>query len=205
MTRNSIAPIAAFLLAVVFTATPGLTVPPAPQTSGAQAQLATINQYCVGCHNDRARTGGFSLEGITPESIGQHAELFEKAVRKLRGRVMPPPGARQPEARAIDSLVAWLEDSLDRAEGKAHVPDQVVLHRLNRKEYANAVRDLLAVEIDASQLLPEDDTADGFDNIATALQVSPSFIEQYVIAARAVAVKAIGAPGARPSGWTFRA
>ena len=123
--------------------------------------------------------------------------MFEKAVRKLRGRVMPPPGARQPDAASVDSLVAWLEDSLDRAAAAdaSHLPDQVVLHRLNRKEYANAVRDLLAVEIDANELLPADDIAEGFDNIAAALQVSPSFIEQYVIAARAVAVKAIGRAG----------
>jgi len=191
-------------LSRVFTA-PQATTTPAPQASEAQAQLATIKQYCVACHNDRAKTGGVSFEGLTPERIGEHAELFEKAVRKMRGRVMPPPGARQPDAVAIDSLVAYLENSLDRAAGKTHLPDQVVLHRLNRKEYANAVRDLLAVDFDATEVLPTDDVAEGFDNIATALQVSPSFIEQYVIAARAVAVKAIGRPDARPGGWTFRA
>ena len=177
------------------------SVPP----SDAQLHVATIKQYCVGCHNDRAKTGGVSFEGVTPESIGQRADVFEKAVRKLRGRVMPPPGARQPEAAAIDSLVAWLENSLDRAAGQAHVPDRVVLHRLNRKEYANAVRDLLAVDFDATEVLPADDSAGGFDNNADALQVSPSFIEQYVIAARGVAVKAMGRPDARPGGWTFRA
>jgi len=181
----------------------------ASQTVDGQAQVATIKQYCAGCHNDRAKVGGVSFEGLTAESAGQsiaqHGELFEKAVRKLRGRVMPPPGARQPESASVDSLVSWLERSLDRAEGQAHVRDQVVLHRLNRKEYGNAVRDLLAVDIDASDLLPADDVAEGFDNIATALQVSPSFIEQYVIAARAVAVKAVGKPDARPGGWTFRA
>src|SRR5437867_5682027 len=210
MTKNPIAPIAVILpagvliasLAGVFTASPAATT---PQTSGPQVQLAIINQYCAGCHNDRAKTGGVSFEGLKAESIGERAEVFEKAVRKLRGRVMPPPGAKQPDAQAIDSLVGWLEDSLDKAAGKAHIPDQVVLHRLNRKEYANAVRDLLAVEFDAAATLPEDDTAEGFDNIATALQVSPSFIEQYVIAARLVAVKALGRPDARPSGWTFRA
>src|SRR5438105_11054076 len=169
MTRNSVALIAVVALAGV------LIGSPAAQTSGSDAQLATIKQYCVGCHNDRAKTAGVSFEALTPASIGQRAEVFEKAVRKLRGRVMPPPGARQPEPAAIDSLVAWLEDSLDRAAGLAHVRDQVVLHRLNRREYANAVRDLLAVEIDGAEFLPEDDTAEGFDNIATALQVSPSF------------------------------
>jgi hypothetical protein len=133
--------------------------------------------------------------------------VFEKAVRKLRGRVMPPPGARQPDGATVDSLVSFLENTLDRAGAAAppHLPDQIVLHRLNRKEYANAVRDLLDVEIQAGEFLPADDISDGFDNIAAALQVSPSFIEQYVIAARTVAVKALGKPDARPGGWTFRA
>jgi mono/diheme cytochrome c family protein len=211
MTKNPIPPIAVITLAGVlvaslagvFSAAPAA---PAPQTAAADVQLAAIKQYCAGCHNDRAKAGNASFEGLTTANIGQHADLFEKAVRKLRGRVMPPPGARQPDAKTIDSLVAWLEDSLDQAAvAKAHIADQVVLHRLNRKEYSNAVRDLLAVEFDASTILPEDDSAEGFDNIASALQVSPSFIEQYVIAARAVAVKALGRPDARPSGWTFRA
>src|SRR6187549_473374 len=177
----------------------------APEAAGAQGQLATMQQYCVSCHNDRAKVADVSFQGITPESIAQRAEVFEKAVRKMRGRVMPPPNARQPGAAAVDSLVSYLEDSLDRAETQAHVRDQVVLHRLNRREYTNAVRDLLAVDFDATEVLPADDIAEGFDNIASALQVSPSFIEQYVIAARAVAVKALGRPDARPGGWTFRA
>jgi hypothetical protein len=109
------------------------------------------------------KAGAVSFDGLTPESIGQHSDVFEKAVRKLRGRVMPPPGARQPDAASVDSLVGWLEDSLDRAAAAdvSHLPDQIVLHRLNRKEYANAVRDLLAVEIDANELLPADDIAEG--------------------------------------------
>jgi mono/diheme cytochrome c family protein len=185
--------------------------PAGPPAGGPQqnnvAQLATVKQYCATCHNDRMKSAAVSFEGLTPEMIGQHPDVFEKAVRKLRGRVMPPPNARQPEQAAVDSLVAWLESSLDRAAaaGPSHLPDDVVLHRLNRKEYANAVRDLLAVEFNAAEVLPADDIAEGFDNIASALQVSPSFIEQYVIAARAVAVKALGRPDARPGGWTFRA
>src|SRR5262245_21436159 len=208
----------AFAAAVLtFTVTAVLTAAQAPSaqrapvaqspaaTQSPDAQLATIKQYCVTCHNDRAKIGGVSFEGITADSVGQRAEVFEKAVRKLRGRVMPPPGAKQPQREATDSLITWLESSLDHAAGQKHIRDEVVLHRLNRKEYANAVRDLLAVDFDAAEVLPADDVADGFDNIATALQVSPSFIEQYVIAARAVAVKAIGRPDARPGGWTFRA
>jgi mono/diheme cytochrome c family protein len=201
------------LASVVFVAALTTQVFSAPQSqaptpasaSDAEKPLAAIKQYCVACHNDRAKTGGVSFEGMTAQSIGQHADVFEKAVRKLRGRVMPPPGSRQPDASTADALVAWLETSLDKTAGQAHVPDTTVLHRLNRKEYANAVRDLLAVDFDATSVLPADDVVDGFDNIAAGLQVSPSFIEQYVIAARAVAVKALGKADARAGGWTFRA
>ena len=197
------------LIAVLLVAVTGVVTrsqsPSAAQPPDGPAQLATVKQYCAGCHSDRVKAGGVSLEGLTAEAIAQRGDVFEKAVRKLRGRVMPPPGARQPESAAVDSLVAWLEHSLDRAATNAHVPDRLVLHRLNRKEYTNAVRDLLAVDFEAREVLPADDIAEGFDNIADALQVSPSFIEQYVIAARAVAVKALGRADARPGGWTFRA
>jgi mono/diheme cytochrome c family protein len=196
-------------LAVIGTAVGLIGVFTAPPASRAQdpadAQLATIKQYCSGCHNDKAKTGGVSFEGITASSIAKDPEVFEKAVRKLRGRVMPPPGAKQPDGKAVDSLVAWLEGSLDKVPSQAYVTDQVVLHRLNRKEYENAVRDLLLVDVNAAELLPPDDTAQGFDNIASALQVSPSFIEQYVLAARNVAVTALGKRDARASGWTFKA
>jgi mono/diheme cytochrome c family protein len=178
---------------------------PATPSAGAEEQLATVKQYCTGCHNDRSKMAGVSFEGLTPDAIAKHPDLFEKAVRKMRGRVMPPPSARQPDPAVVDSLVAWLEDSLDRAANPTYLRDDVELHRLNRKEYANAVRDLLAVDVDTAALLPADDVADGFDNIASALQVSPSFIEQYVIAARQVAVKALGRADARPGGWSFRA
>ena len=169
------------------------------------AQLATVKQYCATCHNDRVKTAGVSFDNLTVDGMRQHADVFEKAVRKVRGRVMPPPNSRQPNAQAADALVAWMEQTLDRGQSQAHVPDKLVLHRLNRKEYRNAVRDLLAVDFDATEVLPTDDVAEGYDNIAAALQVSPSFIEQYVIAARAVAVKAMGRKDARPGGWTFRA
>ncbi len=182
------------------------TVPrPSQAQDSADAQLATMKQYCSGCHSDKLKTGGVSFEGITAATVAQDPERFEKAVRKLRGRVMPPPGAKQPDGKVVDSLVAWLEDSLDKVPTQAYVTDQVVLHRLNRKEYENAVRDLLLVDVNGAELLPQDDVAQGFDNIASALQVSPSFIEQYVSAARNVAVEAMGKGDARPTGWTFRA
>jgi mono/diheme cytochrome c family protein len=191
---------AVILFAGVLAAAPATVAP-----ASADAQLATIQQYCVGCHNDKAKTGGVTFQGITAASIAKDPELFEKAVRKLRGRVMPPPGAKQPDGKAVDSLVAWLEDSLDKVPSQLHITDQVVLHRLNRKEYENAVRDLLSVDVDGAAVLPPDDTAQGYDNIASALQVSPSFIEQYVIAARNVAIEALGKRDARAQGWTFKA
>jgi mono/diheme cytochrome c family protein len=175
-----------------------------PPVNG-DAQLAMMKQYCTGCHNDKIKIGGASFDGITAASIAKNPELFEKAVRKLRGRVMPPPGAKQPDGKAVDSLVAYLEDSLDKLPEPAHVTDQLVLQRLNRKEYENAIRDLLLIEVSANELLPPDDTAQGYDNIASALQVSPSFIEQYVHAAHNVTEKAMGKADSRPQGWSFRA
>jgi mono/diheme cytochrome c family protein len=198
--KNSIPLIAAVSVAGVFIASR-----PSKAQDPADVQLATVKQYCSSCHNDKAKTGGVSFEGITAASIAKDPELFEKAVRKLRGRVMPPPNAKQPDGKAVDSLVAWLEGSLDKLPNEARVTDQVVLHRLNREEYQHAVHDLLLVDINAAELLPPDDTAQGFDNIASALQVSPSFIEQYVIAARNVALLAMGRRDARAQGWSFRA
>ncbi len=171
----------------------------------ADAQWALVEQYCVDCHNDAEYTADVSFEGLGHEHLGEHAELFETAVRKLRGRMMPPPGEPQPEEAAVTTLVTYLESELDAAAGAEHISDEVVLHRLNRKEYQNAVRDLLGLDIDAAQLLPQDDVAEHFDNIATALQVSPSFIEQYVIAARSIAIQAVGQPDARPGGTTYEA
>lgn len=197
--KTSIPLVAAVALVGVFTS-PSQSQSPDP----AAAQLATMKQYCAGCHSERLKTGGVSFEGISSASIAQDPERFEKAARKLRGRVMPPPGAPQPDGKAADALVAWLETSLDKIPEPAHISDQVVLHRLNRKEYQNAVRDLLLVEVKGNELLPPDDVAQGFDNIASALQVSPSFIEQYVIAARNVAIQAMGRSDARASGWSFR-
>jgi mono/diheme cytochrome c family protein len=193
-------------LTVVFAAQSNAPAPArAAAVPDAQAPLATMKEYCATCHSDRVKSGGVSFENVTAATVTGQADVFEKAVRKLRGRVMPPPGAKHPDDAAATALVTWLEATLDRSDTRAHISDRLVLHRLNRKEYENAVRDLLAVDFDAATVLPPDDVANGFDNIATALQVSPSFIEQYVTAAYSVAVKALGRADARPSGWTFRA
>ncbi len=113
---------------------------------------------------------------------------------------MPPAGNPQPDNQSVASFVSWMENTLDQSAAGHDDPGRVALHRLNRKEYANAVRDLLAVDIDPVEVLPPDDARDGFDNVADALQVSPSFLDQYLAAARTVAVKALGNRDARPVG-----
>jgi len=175
---------------VVFISAQSASVPPA-----SEPHLGTIKQYCATCHNDRMKAAGVSYEGLTPESIGQRADVFEKAVRKLRGRLMPPPGSRQPDQREVDSLVAWLEAKLDSGEGRrqakaGHVPAQ----RLTRTEFGTAVNDLLGIELNAEQLLPAEIEVNGFENIAAALSVSPAFLDQYVAAARLAAKLAVGDP-----------
>ena len=131
------------------------------------------------------------------------AKVWERAIRKLRGHLMPPPGNDQPDASTTRQLISWLEGSLDEAAQHHPRPGRVPLHRLNRKEYANAVRDLLDLRIEPSALLPSDDTSEGFDNIASALQVSPSFLDQYLGAARFVALQAVGDPSAKPLGTAY--
>src|SRR5712675_56012 len=132
---------------------------------------------------------------VSAESKAEHPEIFEKVVRKLRGRQMPPPGILQPSQQEVDALVGWLESTLDKSS-KAHLAGRVPVQRLNRTEYANAVKDLLAVEIDPNQYLPADIAVEGFTNVAAALTVSPTFLEQYVNVARIVSRMAVGKPAA---------
>ncbi len=163
---------------------------------------ALLDSYCIECHNAADATAGLVLESRDPARIADDAEVWEAVVRKLRGRMMPPPGGSRPAGPAVDAFVAALESSLDAAAGTPD-PGHVMLHRLNRKEYANAVRDLIALDVDPEALLPVDGSEAGFDNVATALQVSPSFIDQYLSAARTLAERAIGRPTARPVGTPY--
>src|SRR4051794_9762844 len=139
-----------------------------------ESQWSTIQTYCFGCHNKYVRAGNLFLDELGAESVPENPEIFEKAVRKLRGRQMPPPGTPQPSQQEVDALVGWLESTLDESS-KTHRAGHVPVQRLNRTEYANAVKDLLAVEIDPSQYLPADIAVEGFSNIAAALTVSPAF------------------------------
>jgi mono/diheme cytochrome c family protein len=173
----------------------------ARSAADAERHLATITQYCVACHNDRTKAAGVSFQGVTAASISEHAETWEKALRKLRGRQMPPPGSRQPDQKEIDAFVAWMEATLDAppasAEAQASalrrpVAGHVPIQRLTRTEFGAAVKDLLGIELDAESLLPAEIEVHGFDNIAAALSISPSFLDQYVAAARVAAKMAVG-------------
>lgn len=159
----------------------------------AEQNWQVVTTYCMDCHSRGEFSGDLVLEGLTPEQVPEHAETFELAIRKLRGRLMPPPGNPQPEQAEIDGLVSWLESTIDAGSElpkAGHVPAQ----RLNRTEYATAVEDLLGVRIDPVEYLPTEMEVDGFTNMAAALSVSPAFLEQYVSVARAVAKLAVGSP-----------
>ncbi len=145
----------------------------------------------MGCHSDRVRSGGLALSELNLDAVDQHAEIAEKVIRKLRGGLMPPAGARRPDRQSVAELVSWLENEIDTGVADRR-PGRVALRRLNRREYAYAIRDLLGFNIDAKALLPDDNVKGHFDNNAAALQVSPNFIDQYIYAARAVALEAVG-------------
>ncbi len=157
-----------------------------------ESQRALLDKYCVTCHNDRVKTANLSLQGLDLAKVADHAELWEKVIRKMRAGVMPPPDLPRPSLAEYEGLRDWLEDRIDRSAAATPNPGTVVLHRLNRTEYANAVRDLLALPIDPTTLLPADDAANGFDNIAGSLTLSPTLLESYASAAARVARMAVG-------------
>jgi hypothetical protein len=146
--------------------------------------------------------GGLAFDALSAERIADEAETWEAAIRMVRGGLMPPAGARRPDDHDLTSLVTWLAHEIDTAASEPN-PGRVSLRRLNRREYAYAIRDLLALNIDAEALLPEDNVAGHFDNNADALQVSPAFVDQYIHAARAIALEAVGDPNALPITTTY--
>ena len=173
-------------------------------SSAAAAQRALIDKYCVSCHSERLKTGGLVLEKVDANKVGDHAELWEKVVLKLRGGMMPPPTLPRPDKATLDGLATWAENELDRAYLSHSNPGRVGLHRLNRAEYGNAVRDLLGLQVDPAELLPADDSNYGFDNIADALTVSPVLLERYLSAAWKITSVAVGDPKITPTTQTFR-
>ncbi|MGH9785419.1 MAG: DUF1587 domain-containing protein, partial [Terriglobia bacterium] len=176
----------------------GLQTASLPPQASSQYR-AVLDRYCVTCHNERLRTANLLLDAADVENPRAGAEVWEKVVRKLRTGAMPPAGMPRPDQATYDSFAAYLETELDRLAAANPNPGRPAVHRLNRAEYSNAIRDLLAVDIDAGSLIPADDSGHGFDNIGDVLTVSPSLLDRYLSAARKVADLAMGDPGIRPA------
>jgi len=166
-------------------------------------ERALLDRYCITCHNSKAQTAGLTLDKLDPARAGEQSETWEKVVRKVRAGMMPPSGMPRPDRAALDAFATKIESTLDSA-AKPN-PGTAGLHRLNRTEYANAIRDLLALDVDVSTLLPADDSSEGFDNIADALAISPALVERYAGAAVKISKLAVGNPLISPSTVTYRA
>jgi mono/diheme cytochrome c family protein len=203
MTRKGIS------LAIVAVGALGCLHAASPQTSASQEApqaeySGVINKYCVACHSEKAKTAGIVLEKKDLSAVPDDARTWEKVVRKLRAGEMPPQGMPRPAKASLDGLATYLENTLDRA-AMAHLnPGRTLIHRLNRTEYANAIKDVLALDVDVSQLLPPDDSADGFDNIAQVLTISPALLERYLSASAKVTSLAVGDPNTKPVATTYR-
>ena len=169
----------------------------------ASTARAVLDRYCVTCHNARTRTANLTLDTMDISQVGHDAATWEHVVRRLRANAMPPAGRPRPDAATSRAFVAWLETALDRAARAAPDPGRPAIHRLNRVEYANAIRDLFDLEVDVHTLLPADDEQHGFDNIAEVLSVSPTLIERYLAAAQRISRLVIGDQGLRPVAETY--
>ena len=174
------------------------------RSTGGSAYRAVIDQYCVRCHNARLKTAGLMLDQLDLAQVGSHAEVWEKVVQKLRARTMPPAPGPRPDEATYAQLAAWLESALDDAAASRPNPGEPTLRRLNRVEYRNAIRDVLALEIDSSSLLSPDDSAYGFDNNGDVLSISPMLMDQYMMAAREISRLALGDPTYAPYVDTYR-
>ena len=182
--------------------------PPPRQASAAEPSplRPVLNRYCVGCHNDRLLTADLSLEAMDAVHVADGAEVWEKVIGKLRSGAMPPPGRPRPDPTVVENALAWLETELDRAAALAPDPGRTdSVHRLNRAEYRNAIRDLLALDVDVTALLPADSADEhGFDNIASMLSVSPTLLDRYLSAARRLSRLAVGLPPGAPATEEYR-
>ena len=174
-------------------------VPAGSQPVSSPAPRVLITRYCVTCHNEKLKTAGLMLDKVDFDHIGDGAEVWEKVIRKLRAGDMPPAGLPRPNSAVVNGLVESLEKSLDALAAAKPNPGRPAVHRLNRAEYANAIRDLLGIEIDGETLLPADESGFGFDNNAEILSLSPLLLDRYLIAARRISRLAVGDPNVRPA------
>jgi hypothetical protein len=180
-------------------------IAPSPLASQAPHE-AVVRSYCAGCHNQRFRTGGLAFDALEMSDVGTRADVWEKVFQKLRMGAMPPPGLPRPDKPTLDAFTAWLETELDLSAARAPNPGRTgSVHRLNRFEYRNAVRDLLGLDVDVDALLPVDDAdKNGFDNVATMLSVSPALLDRYLSAARKLSRLALGIPPVGPTTDTYK-
>src|SRR6185295_2569886 len=192
--RRSVLVLLSAVMAFGLTTTSTATQQPRVAANPAAPYRALLDQYCVTCHNERAKTAGLVLDKMDLDRVADGAETWEKVIRKLRGGMMPPTGRPRPGNDDVHKFVDWLENSLDRAGAAKPNPGRATIHRLNRTEYGNAIRDLLSIEVDVADLLPADDESNGFDNIADVLKLSPSLLEQYLAASRKISSLAVGNP-----------
>jgi hypothetical protein len=176
---------------------------PADAPRAASDHQATVDRYCVSCHNPRVKAGDLTLDTAPVADVADSGDVWERVVRKLKTRTMPPQGMPRPDDATYDRLASWLEAELDRAATAKPNPGRPVIRRLNRTEYANAIRDLLVLDVDVTSLLPADDSAFGFDNISDLLTVSPVLLERYLVAADRISALAVGA-AATPGSETYR-
>jgi len=169
-----------------------------------EQQAALIGSYCVKCHNSEDWAGSLDFEALNRSDVTADAATWEKVMRKFRGNMMPPKGNDRPDDKTQAAFVNWLQGTLDAAILAHPNPGKSSLHRLNRTEYGNAVRDLLDLDVDISEYLPADDEGYGFDNIADVLRTSPSLLEQYLAASRKISELAIGDLATLPVSKTYR-
>lgn len=175
----------------------------AAHSATSSPQSALIKKYCTACHNQKALTAGLALDKVDPADVAGEAEIWEKVVQKLRSGAMPPASLPRPDKASESAFISSVEAALDRAAAAKPNPGRAAVHRLNRTEYANAIRDLLGIEIDERSLLPADDSGYGFDNIADVLSISPALLDRYMTAAGKISRIAIGDPKIRPAVQTY--
>ncbi len=191
------------LAAVMLLWVPFVAIAFATPPARVSAERAAFDTYCFACHNSKLKTAGLALDVLSQEDVSRHADAWEKVVRKLRARYMPPAGLPRPDERTYEALVSSLEDKLDMASAAHPNPGRTdTFRRLNRTEYRNAVRDLLDLDVDVSALLPTDESSHGFDNV-TVGDLSPTLLERYLSAAQKISRLAVGAPGRSPGGDTI--
>ncbi len=170
----------------------------------AQTQRALLDKYCVTCHNSKTKIAGLTLDTMDLSNVATNAETWEKVIKKLRTGAMPPLGMPKPDKAAVDEFLTSLEASIDKAAALHPNPGRPALHRLNRAEYANAIRDMLALDVDSAEFLPADDSSFGFDNVASVLGLSPALQERYIAAAGKISRLAVGDPATSPIVDTYR-